>query len=144
MNSVNIDLNRLPHSIGQNWDHVILVPKSRYPVFKWKIIKEYAEEVFDELCKEHKIEMFSKEVMSDHVHLFISCPPDYLIRKLFKILKGRSAYEIRKQFPSLRRYEHLWNRGTMYRSIGSVNSDTVKHYIEKSNSWSNTKQTTLI
>ena len=81
--------------------------------------------------------------MPDHVHLFVSCPPAMSIRKLFQILKGGSSYYIRKNFPSLKKYVHIWNRGTMYRSIGSVSAETVKHYIEKSNSWSKTKQTTL-
>jgi putative transposase len=81
--------------------------------------------------------------MPDHVHIFVSCPPDYSIRKLFRILKGGSSYYIRKNWPSLKKYKHLWNRGTMYRSVGNVNADTIEHYIKISNNWSRTKQKTL-
>ena len=143
MNSVNIEIKRFAHSIGQNWYHVVLVTKGRYSIFQWIKIKEIADKAFDLVCKNHKIELFTKEVMPDHVHLFISCPPDYSIRKLFKILKGGSAFYIRKEYPSLKKYKHLWNRGTMYRSIGSVSSETVKNYIKNSNSWSRTKQRKL-
>ena len=144
MDSVNSDIKRFAHCVGQNWYHIVLVPKGRYPVFQWKETKEIADKAFDWICARHKIDLFAKEVMPDHVHLFVSCPPDYSIRKLFKIIKGGSSYYIRKEYPSLRKYPHLWNRGTMYRSIGSVSSETVKHYIKNSNNWSRTKQKTLI
>ncbi len=143
MNSENSDIKRFAHNIGQNWYHIVLVTKKRWKVFQWKETKEIAEKAFDWICKRHNIGLFSKEVMPEHVHLFVSCPPDYSIRRLFQILKGGSSYYIRKNYPSLRKYKHLWNRGTMYRSIGDVNAETIRHYIECSNSWSRTKQTKL-
>ena len=143
MNSVNYDLKKFAHSKGQNWYHIVLVPKGGFPVFQWKALKDIADRAFELVCKNHQIELFTKEVMPVHVHLFVSCPPDYSIRRMFQILKGGSSYFIRKEYPSLKKYKHLWNRGTMYRSIGSVNSETVKHYIEKSNQWSRTKQRRL-
>jgi putative transposase len=139
MSSVNSDIKRFAHSIGQNWYHVVLVTKMRGKIFQWDITRKIAEEAFDWICKRHNIDMFTKEVMSDHVHLFISCPPDYSIRRLFRILKGGSSYYIRRKYPSLKKFKHLWNRGTMYRSIGSVSSETVRNYIDNSNSWSRTK-----
>ena len=144
MDSVNSDIKRFAHSIGQNWYHVVLVVKRRGKAFAWKEPKEIAEKVFSAVCAKHKIDLYALEVMPDHVHLFVSCPPEYSVRMLFRILKGASSYYIRKEYPSLKKFDSLWNRGTMYRSIGSVSSETVKHYIESSNSWSKTKQTTLI
>jgi putative transposase len=143
MSSVNSEIKRFAHSVGQNWYHIVIVPKGRFPVFQWKETKEIAEKAFDEICQKHNIDLFTKEVMPDHVHLFVSCPPDYSIRKLFRILKGGSSFIIRKNYPSLKKYPHLWNRGTMYRSIGNVSAETVKHYIKESNNWSRTRQTKL-
>jgi len=121
-----------------------LVTKKRGKIFQWKETKAIAEKAFEWIYERRKIDLFTKEVMPEHVHLFVSCPPDYSVRKLFRILKGGSSYYIRKEYPSLKKYQHLWNRGTMYRSIGSVSSDTVKHYIAKSNNWARTKQKKLI
>jgi putative transposase len=143
MDRVSSEIKRFAHSIGQNWYHIVLVTKKRGKIFQWDVTKSIAEEAFDWICKRHKIDLFTKEVMSDHVHLFVSCPPNYSVRKFFKILKGGSSYYIRKKYPSLKKFKCIWNRGTMYRSIGSVSSDTVKHYIEKSNSWAKTKQRKL-
>lgn len=142
MNSVNSDIKRFCHSVGQNWYHVVLVTKKRGKIFQWKETKEIAEMSFEWICERHNIDLFTKEVMPDHVHLFLSCPPEYSIRRLFQILKGGSAYYIRNKYPSLKKYKHLWNRGTMYRSIGNVSAKTVKYYIEHSNNWLRTKQDT--
>lgn len=115
----------------------------RGKVFQWKETKDLADKAFDEICKRHNIDLFTKEVMPDHVPLFVSCPPSMSIRKLFQILKGESSYYIRKNYPSLKKYKSLRNRGTMYRTVGNVSAETIKHYIDNSNIWSKTKQTTL-
>jgi putative transposase len=143
MASVSSEIKRFSHSLGQNWYHVVLVTKKRGKIFQWVETKEIAEKSFEWICERHDIDLFSKEVMPDHVHLFVSCPPDCSIRRLFQILKGGSSFYIRQHYHSLKKNKHVWNRGTMYRSIGSVSAETLKHYIENSNSWSRTKQTTL-
>lgn len=144
MNSVNSEIKRFSHSLGQNWYHVVLVTKKRGKIFQWNETKAIAEKAFDWVCEKHGIDIFTKEVMPDHVHLFVSCPPRHSIRRLFQLLKGGSSYFIRKHYPSLKKYKSVWNRGTMYRSVGSVSSEAVKHYIEKSNNWERIKQKTLI
>jgi putative transposase len=121
----------------------VLVTKKRGKIFQWEEKKIIAEKSFDWVCDKHHIDLFTKEVMPDHVHLFVACPPDYSIRKLFKVLKGGSSYFIRKNYPSLKKYRTLWNRGTMYRSVGNVSAENVRHYIDKSNRWSKTRQKTL-
>lgn len=73
--------------------------------------------------------------MNDHVHLFVTCPPDFSVRKLMQVLKGGTSYEIRKSYPSMKKFKHLWSRGCMYRSIGSVSSEIVRRYIDDSNNW---------
>ena len=143
MDSVNSNIKRFSHNLGQNWYHIVLVTKKRGKVFQWKETKEIADKSFEWICQRHKIDLFAKEVMPDHVHLFVSCPPNMSVRNLFQILKGGSSYYIRKNYPSLKKYKSLWNRGTMYRTVGSVSAETVRHYIDNSNSWSKAKQRTL-
>ncbi len=129
------NLKNFSHSIGQNWYHIVLVPKCRYPVFQYLNMKMLAEEAMDMVCKNHRIEIFEKEVMEDHVHIFVDCPPQFSIRKLIQILKGGSSYYIRKKAPSLKRYKFLWSEGYMYRGVSNVTAKTVKKYIQKSNVW---------
>jgi putative transposase len=134
MDSNSSELKRFSHNLGQNWYHIVLVPTHRRKIFQWKETKDIAEQAFDWVCSNHKIDLYAKEVMDNHVHLFVSCPPDYSVRKLFQILKGGSSYYIRRHYPSLKKYKTLWTRGTMYRSVGAVNAETIKHYID-SNPW---------
>ena len=124
-------LDKFSHSLGQNWYHIVLVPKKRYDIFKWPQIKETAELAFNYVCRKHNISIFTKEIMDDHVHLFVNCPPEFSIRKLLQILKGGTSYFIRNKHPSLKRYKSLWNKGGMYRSLGSVSAEVVRNYIER-------------
>ena len=82
--------------------------------------------------------------MSDHVHLFVSCPPKFSIRKLIQVLKGGTSFYIRNKLPALKRYKVLWSKGFMYRSVGSVNTDTIQKYISESNRWTDSCQKKLI
>ena len=135
MNSVNSDIKRFAHNVGQNWYHIVLIPKNRYPVFRQEHQRKFCLEAIDLVCSRHEIDLFAKEVMDDHVHIFVACPPDRSIRKLVQLLKGGSSYYIRKKHPPLKKYTALWSRGFMYRSVGSVSSETVQKYIQNSNKW---------
>lgn len=128
-------LDKFCHSIGQNWYHVVLVTQRRRRVFQWQITNTIAHEAIEYVCEKHRISIFTKEVTDNHVHLFVNCPPNLSIRELIRILKGGSSYRIRKKYLSLKKYERLWSRGSMYRSLGSVSADIVKKYIDASNIW---------
>ena len=129
------DLHKFCHSAGQNWYHIVLVTKRRMRFFQWEITNAIANEAFENVCRTHKINIFTKEIMDNHVHLFVSCPPEFSIRKLIQILKGGSSFYIRMNYPSLRKFNNLWSRGCMYRSIGSVSAEIVRRYIDDSNNW---------
>jgi len=137
------ELKKFSHSVGQNWYHIVLIPKGRFPIFRQKHQHDLAVEAIDWICERHNIEIFTKEIMEDHVHLFVSCPPDNSIRKLIQLIKGGSSYYIRKNHLSLKKYDAFWSKGYMYRSVGSVSAKIVEHYINHSNTWVNSKQQKL-
>jgi len=78
-------LDKFSHSLGQNWYHIVLIPKKRYAIFQWPQIKKSADEAFESVCENHNIKIFTKEIMDDHVHLFVSCPPEFSVRKLLQV-----------------------------------------------------------
>jgi len=100
-NSNDKSLDKFSHSLGQNWYHIVLVPKKRYSVFQWPQIKLAAEEAFEFVCEKHKIKIFTKEIMDNHVHLFVDCPPEFSIRKLLQVLKGSTSHYIRNKHPTI-------------------------------------------
>ncbi|MBU4300738.1 MAG: IS200/IS605 family transposase [Nanoarchaeota archaeon] len=142
MNRVSSDLKSCSHSKGQNWYHVIIIPRARYPVFRYEPTKRLCEEGIKQVCKNNCIDLFTFEVMPDHVHLFISCPPRKSILRICAVIKGGTFHYIRDKMPSLQRYLRLWSRGVFYRSIGSVSADAVKNYIDnsKGNQWKKTRE----
>ena len=142
MNSDSFELKSLSHSKGQNWYHVILVPRARYPVFKYAATKKLCEEGLKWVCRNNKIDLFTFEVMPNHVHLFISCPPRKSILKVCAIIKGGSSYYIRDKMPTLRKYPRLWSKGVFYRSVGNVSAEAVRNHIDnsKGNQWKKTRE----
>ena len=65
--------------------------------------------------------------------MLVSCEPDLSPAKLVQYLKGRSSRKLQDEFPELRkRYwgQHLWARGYFCASVGAVDEDTIKKYIE--------------
>ena len=146
MSSLNTNgLKNFSHCKGQNWYHVIILPRMRCPVFKYESTKDLCEEGLNLTCRNNKIDLFTYEVMDDHVHLFISCPPDKSILKTCAIIKGGTSHYIRSKMPNLRRYPRLWSRGIFYRSVGNVNANVVRKYIDASsgNQWNKTRQMQL-
>jgi putative transposase len=64
---------------------------------------------------------------ADHVHMFISVPPQIALSKVMMRIKGRSSYKIQREFPELRkRYwgQRFWARGFFSTTSGNV-TDTV-------------------
>jgi putative transposase len=133
MNSDSTNIKRFSHYVGQNWYHVVLMPKYRTPVFGQAHQRQLMLDALDWLCPRHNIDLFAKEVMDDHVHLFVSCPPDLPISRLIGRIKGGTSFYIRSHHLPLHKYRALWSRGAMYRSVGAVSADIVKRYIKESN-----------
>ena len=72
-------------------------------------------------------------VSPDHVHMLVSVPPQLAPAKLVQYLKGRSSHMLQAEFPQLKkRYwgQHLWARGYFCASVGAVDEETIRRYIE--------------
>ena len=135
MNRGSSRLKKFSHSAGQNWYHIVLTPRARYPIFQYRDQRDLMKSAITIVCKRHKINILAMEIMSDHAHFFLDCPPYYTIRRLVQIIKGGTSYFMRKYRPALKRYKKLWSKGYMYRTVGDASAATVKRYIEESNKW---------
>jgi putative transposase len=75
------------------------------------------------------------EIMPDHVHLLIQCDPQYGIHKVVKQLKGYTSRILREEFPQLkRRLPSLWTNSYFVATVGTVQLDVIKKYIEEQKS----------
>ena len=97
-----------------------------------RIGKEVGE-IISIVCKIIGIQMIKGGVCPNHVHLYISIPPKMSISNVMSKLKGKSTLMIFDRHPEYRdKYgRHFWARGYYLETIGQVNEDTIKKYLEE-------------
>jgi len=112
--------------------HFVWIPKYRRKVLTGEIA-EYTKEVLRTIAEELGCEVLALEVMPDHIHLFVNCPPRYAPSYLANYFKGKSARLILKKFQELKKSTNgkLWTRSYFVSTSGNVSSETIKKYIEE-------------
>jgi len=113
--------------------HFVWIPKYRKDIFVGDVA-EYTKEVLKKIVEELSCEPISVEVMPDHVHVFVLCPPRLSPAYVTNYLKGKSARRILQRFPELKgkaRYGKLWSRSYFVATVGNVTVDIVKRYVEE-------------
>jgi putative transposase len=110
--------------------HIVFCPKYRRQLLVGKI-KERLEEIMNEVAVENVWEITAKEVLPDHVHLFVSADVKSKPEQVVKRFKGRSSRYLRKEFPELLKMPTLWTRSYFLSTAGNVSAATIKKYIEQ-------------
>ena len=111
--------------------HVVFCPKYRRKVLITPIDTRL-EALFVEKATEIQAEIVEMEIMPDHVHLLIKCDPQYGIHKVVKQLKGYTSKVLRDEFKSLKsRLPSLWTNSYFVATVGTVQPDVIKKYIEE-------------
>lgn len=93
-------------------------------------------ELVREVCRSEGVEIIKRHVSRNHVHLFVSVPPQVTINRLGQSLKGKNSHKLLHSFESLQRMfwgRHLWAREYFCCSSGNVTDDVMKAYIEQQN-----------
>jgi putative transposase len=87
-------------------------------------------ELLDEIATENGWQIVAREVMADHVHIFVRVCPTGSPAEVVRKLTGRTARVLRLEFPFLRRTAVLWSTSYFMASVGYVSEATVRRYIE--------------
>lgn len=90
-------------------------------------------EIIRQLCRDEDVEIMKGHVSKDHVHLFVSIPPQVTVSRFAQRLKGHSSHKLMAEFSHLRKTfwgRHLWARGYFCCSSGNVTDEVIKAYIE--------------
>ena len=72
-------------------------------------------------------------VQADHVHLFLSAPPNVSPSQIAHTLKGTTGRLVFQRFPEVKKQlwgGAFWSRSYYVGSIGDMSVDTVLNYIE--------------
>jgi putative transposase len=120
------------HTVFDVKYHFVWKTKYGYGVLKGNVALR-TRQIIREICETRGMQIVSGNVRSNHVHLLVSCPTDMSPSKIVQYLKGKSSYRLQREFRELqKRYwgQHLWARGYFCATVGAVNEDMIKRYVE--------------
>ena len=113
--------------------HIVWIPKYRKRVLEGNLSKRL-EELLRECADVHRWNIAELSIQRDHVHMLIQLRPEISVSKVVQLLKGKSSYVIRKEFPHLTEFfwgkaESFWGDGFFVETIGQINESKIKEYI---------------
>jgi putative transposase len=112
--------------------HFVWVTKYRKRLLSGAVGQRLRKLVRD-ICGEHEVKIIKGHISSDHVHLFVSCPPHISPSHLMQKVKGKTSRKIQQEFSHIKREcwgRYLWARGFFVASSGNVTDEMIMEYIE--------------
>jgi len=112
--------------------HFVWIPKYKDTLVDE--VAEYTKGIINKIINELGCENLAVNVMPDHVHVFILCPPRLAPAYVVKYLKGKSARKILQKFQELKvkaKHSKLWSRDYFVSTEGNVTADIIKKYVEE-------------
>jgi putative transposase len=123
--------------------HLVWITKYRRKVLTEAMIERLTI-ILTGVCKERYINILAIGCESDHVHCLLSLPITADIPATFRYLKWRSSkvlwdefhdhlkqfYYPRKKRNSDKKIHHLWAVGYFFASVGLVDENTIRRYVE--------------
>lgn len=105
--------------------HVLWCPKYRRRILGGRVARRLGE-LIEHIAAENGWQMVAKEVMLDHVHLFVRVGATDA--RVVRAFKGRTARVLR---PQPRNHATvLWSPSYFAASVGYVSDSTVRRYID--------------
>ena len=85
------------------------------------------------IANDYDFKIINLEVMSDHVHVLLSCNPRFGAMNCIQRMKSITAKELFKEFPYIKKKYlwggQFWSRSSFVSTVGSVSLEVVKQYI---------------
>jgi len=125
------DYRRGAHTVFEIHLHLVWTTKYRRAALTGEVATR-VRDLIREICGQHEVTILKGHVAKDHLHLFVSIPPQVTISRLIQWLKGKSSYKLMGEFPHLQKQfwgRHLWARGYFCCSSGNVTDEVIAEYI---------------
>jgi len=122
---------RSAHTVFQLHYHFVFVTKYRKPVLRGDVALR-VRELVREICRSHDVEILKGAVKADHVHLFVSAPPQVAPSRLMQAVKGKTSHHMLSEYRRLKSEfwgRHLWARGYFVCSSGNVTDEVIAEYV---------------
>lgn len=130
-----MDVKRTKGSVYNLNYHLVWCPKYRRSVLIGQVA-DRLQRLLDEIAAQYGFEILAREVMPDHVHLFVSASPKYSPANLAKLFKGITSRRLRQELSEQIRRK-IWKPGTLWSpsyyvsTAGNVSSEVITRYIEE-------------
>lgn len=121
-----------PHTVFDLKYHLVWTTKYRKPILKGRLAYRLRDLV-REICDENSVQIIRGHVSQEHVHLFISMPPQISVSKIAQLIKGKTSRKLLQDFPELNKRfwgRHFWSRGYFCATSGAITDETVMAYIK--------------
>lgn len=91
-------------------------------------VAERIKSILQEIAAEKGLEISGMELMPDHIHLFVSSPPQYSPSLLVNWFKGISARLYNHRFKDMRL---RWTNAHYVGTAGTVSKAVIQRYVEE-------------
>lgn len=129
---MNIE-GKTQYSVHKTVYHIVWCTKYRRKIIKGNVVTAL-KDIFQQISDERNWPVVAAEVFVDHVHLFVSAPPQWAPAQVAKIFKGVSARRLLMKYPKLSTYKgrsKLWSPSYYIGTAGNVSAETIKRYIKE-------------
>ena len=109
--------------------HVVWCPKHRKEVLGGRVARRL-DGLLDEIAAENDWQIVAREVVADHVHVFVRIRPTDSPAEVARKRKGHTSRLLRAELPWLPHQTALWSKSYFVASVGYVSEQTVRRYIE--------------
>jgi putative transposase len=114
-------------------EHIVWIPKYRKKFLVGPVAVR-VRDIIRQIAIEHDLVIISGKIAKDHVHVFLSRRPQQNTSTIVQWLKGISSRVILQEFPHIKKQcwgQHLWARGYLAVSSGTITDDMIKEYIKE-------------
>ena len=121
------------HTVYDLRVHLVWITKYRYKVLD-KTIGNRTREFVRQYCLNNDINILRGVVSKDHVHLYVSYPPNLSVSDMMKSIKGMTSRKLQQEYPNLGKSywgKHFWAVGYGAFSAGEVNDKTIQNYLKQ-------------
>lgn len=121
------------HSVTDLKYHLVWKTKYSYQVLSGEIALR-TRDIRRSIGVEKGLSLVKGHVRSNHLHLLIPSPTHSSPAKRAQDLKGKSSYQLQREFPELRKKswgQHLWGRGYFCATVGAVTEEQIVQYIQE-------------
>ncbi len=121
------------HVIYECKYHICWLSKYRYPILIGRVALR-VKELVREICAANEVDIIAGNISSDHIHVYVSIPPNLSVSKFVQFVKGATSRKLQLEFGDIRKKywgQHVWARGYFVATAGNVTDEMMRDYIRR-------------